>query len=420
MNNKNRFTGFLSRQRYRKPNRGASAFNTPASDWKEDDTTAIYQGLWNSVLSSHAFLDARVSYNNLFFPLYLKSTDVSVFDLNTNIRSGSNTNEFHFTRRRLQANANLSYYVDNLAGARHEFRFGIDFAHAPTESDNLRNGDVNLQTRGGVPAFVTEYNTPVQSLSTVDTTAVFGQDSVSFGRVTINGGLRYQRTNGYLPDQSSPAGTFVPRAHLQRRRQRDPLEHRVAARRRRSSTRRATARGAIKASAARYYYTISTGDPNIVNLNGLSFSTYNWVDRNGDGKFQPGEEGTLLSRGGANISSIDPSLKQPHTDEAILSLEREVIPDLRLSVTGTWHRERNLYGAINTGVPTSAFSPVSVTDPGPDGVVGTADDASVTAYNQNPSTFGQDHLFYTNSSRARSGLQRASRSSRTSGSRTSG
>ncbi|MGE5245632.1 MAG: TonB-dependent receptor plug domain-containing protein, partial [Betaproteobacteria bacterium] len=397
MNDKNRFTGFISRQRYRKPNRGASAFNTPASDWKEDDTTSIYQGLWNSVLSSHAFLDARVSYNDLFFPLYLKSTDVSVFDLNTNIRTGSNTNEFHFTRRRLQTNANLSYYVDNLAGARHEFRFGVDFAHAPTQSDNLRNGDVNLQVRGGVPAFVTEYNTPVLSKSTVNTTAVFGQDSVSFGRVTVNGGLRYQRTDGYLPDQSSPAGTFAP-ARTFSAVNSVILWNTVSPRVGVIIDPTADGKTAIKGSVARYYYTISTGDPNIVNLNGLSFTTYTWVDRNGDGQFQPGEEGTLLSRGGANISSIDPKLKQPHTDEAILSLEREVIPDLRLSVTGTWHRERNQYGAVNTGVPASAYFPVQVTDPGPDGVVGTGDDATVTAYNQDPATFGRDHLFYTNNS----------------------
>jgi hypothetical protein len=397
MNENNRFTGFLSRQRYKKPNRGASAFNTPASDWKEDDTTSIYQGLWNSVLSSHAFLDARISYNNLFFPLYLKSPDVSVLDLASNVRTGSNTNEFQFTRRRLQANANLSYYVDDLLGARHEFRFGVDYAHAPTKSYNLRNGDVNLFTNAGAPAFVTEYNTPVYSLSTVDTTAVFGQDSVSVGRVTVNGGLRYQRTNGYLPDQSSPAGTFAPARTFSAVND-VILWNTVSPRVGVIIDPTGDGKSAIKASAARYYYTISTGDPNIVNLNGLSFTQYTWNDLNGDGQFQVGEEGAVRSRGGANISSIDPNLKQPHTDEFILSLEREVIPDLRLSVTGTWHRERNLYGPINTGVPASAYAPVSVTDPGPDGVIGTGDDAALTVYNQDPSTLGQDQLFYTNDS----------------------
>ena len=30
----------------------------------------IVQGLWNSVLSNTLFMDARVSYNKIFFPLY--------------------------------------------------------------------------------------------------------------------------------------------------------------------------------------------------------------------------------------------------------------------------------------------------------------------------------------------------------------
>jgi hypothetical protein len=118
---------------------------------------------------------------------------------------------------------------------------------------------------------------------------------------------------------------------------------------------------------------------------------------NGDGQFQAGEEGALLARGGASISSFDPNLKQPYTDEFIVSLEREVIPNLRLSVTGTVHRERNLYGPVDVGVPASAFAPVNFVDPGADGVVGTADDQTLTAYNQDASTLGQNRFVFTNS-----------------------
>lgn len=49
------------------------------------------QGLWNSVLTKNAFLDARLSYAHIFFPffpLYLKAPAVSVLDL-ANSRSTS-------------------------------------------------------------------------------------------------------------------------------------------------------------------------------------------------------------------------------------------------------------------------------------------------------------------------------------------
>jgi hypothetical protein len=393
----NRFTGFVARQLYDKPNRGASAFNTPASDWKERDIMSIYQGLWNSVLSKDAFLDARVSYADIFFPLYLKAKDVSVLDLATNIRTGSNAQEYQFTRRRLQVNANLSYYVDDWAGSRHEFRFGIDYSHAPTNSYQFRNGDINLQVSAGVPAYVFEYNTPVLSKSTVDGLGAFVQDAITYKRVTINAGARFQHTEGYLPDQSSPAGTFVPARTFSARRNIidwNTVSPRVGL----IFDVKGDGKTTAKVSAARYYYVISTGDPNIVNLNGLSYSQYVWNDLNHDGQFQVGEEGRLVGVGGANISSIDPSLKQPYTNELIVGVDHELVPDLRLSVVGTFRQERNLYGATNTGVPFSAYTPVTITDPGPDGVTGTGDDRPLTVYNQNPATIGQDRLFYTNRS----------------------
>ncbi|MDE3156673.1 MAG: TonB-dependent receptor [Acidobacteriota bacterium] len=396
LNQNNRFTGFVSRQKYYKPNRGASAFNTPASDWKEDDTTSIYQGLWNSVLSSHAFLDARISYNDLLFPLYLKSTDVSTYDLATNITSGANTVGYRFLRKRLQTNANLSYYVDNFHGTRHEFRVGIDYAHAPTVSDQTRNGDILQYTLNGAPAYVTEYNTPVDSAANVDTFAVFGQDSISVKNWTINGGLRYQRTNGYLPAQSSPAGTFAPARSFSAVNNVitwNTVSPRVGV----IYDVTGDGKTAIKASAARYYYTLSTGTPNTVNLNGSSYQQYVWNDLNGDGKFQPNETGALVAVGGANISSFNPNLKQPYTNEVILGIDRELMPDFRLSVTGTYRQERNQFGPINTAVTAASYTPMTVVDPGPDGVVGTADDSTLTVYNQDPATLALTHLYYTNS-----------------------
>lgn len=391
----NRLTGFVARQLYDKPNRGASAFNTPASNWKERDIMSIYQGLWNSVLGERAFLDARVSYADIFFPLYLKSKDVSVQDLQSFVITGANSNEWQFTRRRLQANANLSYYVDELAGARHEFRVGVDYSHAPTKSYQFRNGDVDLYTEGGVPAFVSEYNSPVLSQQAVNGLGLYAQDSVSYRHLTINGGLRYQRTEGYLPAQSSPAGTFVPARSFPERRnviKWNTVSPRVGVIYDITGDDRTVA----KVSAARYYYVVSTGDPDIVNQNAASYQQYVWNDLNGDGRFEPGEEGALVAVGGANISTIDPNLKQPHTDELIVGIEREVIQGMRLSLVGTWRREGNIYGPINTGVPFSAYTPVSIVDPGPDGITGTADDGTLTVFNQDPATIGQDALFYTN------------------------
>jgi hypothetical protein len=67
-------------------------------------------------------------------------------------------------------------------------------------------------------------------------------------------------------------------------------------------------------------------------------------------------------------------------------VEREVAPDFGVRTGFVWNGRRQLYGTVNVNRPVSAYNvPVSVTDPGPDGRLGTADDGGAfTAYNLSP------------------------------------
>ena len=58
--------------------------------------------------------------------------------------------------------------------------------------------------------------------------------------------------------------------------------------------------------------------------------------------------------------------------------------------------ERDRIAAVNTGVLFSAYQPRTVLDPGPDGIAGTADDRTLTVFEQDPATFGLDHFLLTN------------------------
>ena len=57
---------------------------------------------------------------------------------------------------------------------------------------------------------------------------------------------------------------------------------------------------------------------------------------------------------------------------------------------------KNRIAALDTGVPAQAFTPVSILDPGPDGIPGTFDDQRLMVYAQNPAMLGQDHYLLTN------------------------
>jgi hypothetical protein len=396
---KNRLTAFGSRQYYKKPNRDASALNTPESNFKEDDVTAIYQLLWNSVLSSHAFMDARVSYNDLFFPLYIKGTGQSLFDNATSIRTRSNSREVIFTRKRLQASANFQYFVERALGGRHELRFGIDHAHAPTTTSEHRVDDLNLTWSSATrqTSTVQLFNSPVDSKSTVDVDALYFQDTYSADRLTLTAGARIERVEGYLPAQSSPASRWFPAATRSFDAIHDiPNWKTIAPRFMVAYDLKGDGRTALKASAGRYYYTISTGTPNSVNPNFTFSETYQWNDLNGDLVFQPGEQGTFLSRAGGLITSMDPNINRPYTDEVSAQLDRELIPDLRFSVVFTARRERDNFGNHEVGVPFTAHTPVQRVDVGPDGLAGTGDDRTITLFDQDRATLGQNRTLITN------------------------
>ena len=91
---------------------------------------------------------------------------------------------------------------------------------------------------------------------------------------------------------------------------------------------------------------------------------------------------TFLSITGANSTTLNPDLQQPMTNEATASFERELRPNLGIRALYVFKNVVNQYATTNTARPRSAYNiPLTRRDPGPDDVLGTADDGkSVTIY----------------------------------------
>ncbi len=361
-----RFTGFWTRQYYDKPQRGASGLNTPLSNWKEDDIFDIYQGSWNGVLGAQAFADARVSWVDIFFPLFIKQEAKerglqSTLEQTTGVRTGSNSLEHIFNRHRLQANGGISYYVDRWAGARHELRAGFDLAYSPNTWEPSAIDQVNLVTVGGQPAFVTLFNTPIKVKRNVNTLAGFVADTIKLRRLTVTAGVRVENVRGYLPEQSSGPSQWFPDLPRQFTRI-DDIPNWTNASPRIGVVYDVTGDGktAVKGNYARYYYQISAGLPNTVNPNGLAGETFAWIDLNRDGRFQAGETGRSFGRFGALLTRMDPAIEQPYSDEFTLGVDREVTPDFRLSAVFTYRQDRKLIGQLTE---TARWIPTPVTDP---------------------------------------------------------
>ena len=148
--------------------------------------------------------------------------------------------------------------------------------------------------------------------------------------------------------------------------------------------------------AGRYYFTLphaylAYGHP------GASGSlVYTWNDLNANKEFEANETGRLLRREGPLYGELDPALKRPSTDELSIGFVFRSPTGWHFSLTGYLRKTRNLLAAVNTGVPPSAYTPLTLYEAGDDLVPDTYDDLKFTIYNQNASTLGQDCYLLTN------------------------
>ena len=402
VNQNNRINGFYSRQRYSKPNRllNNASITVIDSTSDEEDMFDVAQALWNSVVSKNFFIDARLGLNKILFPTFQNGgNQQSSIDNATGIVYGNFPTDTIRNRDRVQANTTGQYYVDQALGGRHEIKFGFDYSHAITKNQNRRVDDATttFTTASGPFAAqnVTLFATPQNDASALNVLALFAQDSYSVKRLTVIGGLRFEQLEGYLPAQSSPPSQFAaagiggfaaqPRSYDEVR---DIVKWNTVGPRG-SVVFDVTGDGktALKGSAGRYYYVLSTGGGGVnnVNRNGSYSENYTWVDRNGDHRFQLGEQtGTPVVSAvvvnGAILSSIDPNFSRPYTDEFNVGVDREIAANVKLSAVYTYRREKNLQASRNPADGVYATTLTSAVDPGIDGVVGTADDGTYGFY----------------------------------------
>jgi hypothetical protein len=393
INKNNKFTGFYSRQYYKKPNRflGTTTNFTAESNSNEDDVFNVYQGLWNSIITSRMFMDARVSYNTIFFPLYFNGTDQTLSDQTTGILLRNANTEVVQRRPRLQASATFQYYLDQALGGRHELRFGIDQSHVMNRQTTRRWDDLGLTYRSATNAAanVTLFSTPIETESGVDITALFLQDSYTVGRLTVTGGVRYERLEAFLPDQQSPPSRWFPSLTRSFEEQRNVvLWHNTGPRVSAAYDLFGNSKTALKFAAGRYYYQVPSTLANNVNANGSYSEQWTWNDANGDLHFQPGEQtGTRAITAvfdpatGELLTRFAGDFRRPFTNELTLGIDHELIPDLRLAIGFGYRTERYPQASFN---PDNIFSSVPSTgaDPGIDGVTGTADDGTFIFYDR--------------------------------------
>jgi outer membrane receptor protein involved in Fe transport len=359
-------TGFFETDSYTVDGRNAGAtvlgdvYATEAT-LHQDSPELAWNANLTKVLSSSSVFDVKYSgfWGYYYLSPYNGSDTPGWYDVDEQFYAVNSYYYYNADRVRHQANASLTKYASGFAG-QHSLKFGAEFERSYIKSELGYNGGMYVFAYGGVPGYAYLWDGYLKDNINTRMTA-FAQDSWTVGpRVTINPGLRLDRITGFnkhLDEQVFSTTTLSPRIGF---------AWDVAG----------NSRTVVRGHYGWYYDGAKSSyydllDPEISDLFGASIDEDLHVI---DGPY-------LLTPGGNR--TMDPDIKHPRMRQAILGLERELVPGLSVGVTGIWRKnDQFIDDVIQT--PLSEYATDVLTDPGPDGEEGTGDETNttVTVYDQ--------------------------------------
>ncbi len=305
-----------------------------------------YKGDWTWTPSNRSVVVASIGrswYKSLGLPY---SDKPSTYDIITqrwggatvnSVGTGADAGPAGSWSQRWQYDASYTYYAPESFGGTHELKVGGSFTREwyrrtqelRTEGRGGAGQDYRLFFESGAPIEVLLYNSPFTSENNVNCQGGYLRDVWRVGdRLTLNLGLRFERYDVFLPEQTKFAGTFSEEAHFPHRDLYDwrGIVPRVGV----SYALTADNRTVVKATWGRFNHAIRPSSTQIIrNLNGNEYEArrYHWNDLNGDLNFDHPEElgEFILIEGGAGSRGIhNPDLQQPKSEEASVRFERQL------------------------------------------------------------------------------------------------
>ena len=368
----------------------------PETYWNQVGPGYIYKGEIDQVIGN-LYLNAKAIYTDGGFnliPVQGKPTGNLAGPYHTryyypSFYASGNIDDYGTDRNQLNMNLGGNYFAENVLGGDHEFKFGVDYVTSTVTTFDLYEGNLVLAYFGPEPSFPTGEWWEAWLLRDYYIAYDFKrysfylQDTATFGRLTMNLGLRYDYETSGVAENSIPASPWLPAylPALEVPAIKSPVNWQTFSPRL-SLVYDITGDGKtlIKLSAARYGSQNGFGLAGFINPVGWSEIDVIWQDLNSDGivtsnelfgldwdtyelqdpndpdywlwySINPDDPTSLAVR-----NEFDPNYKSPRLDEINLSFEREIIADFagRLELiykrgsNGTWTIGRNSAGELET------------------------------------------------------------------------
>ncbi|MBE0461304.1 MAG: TonB-dependent receptor [Candidatus Aminicenantes bacterium] len=127
-----------------------------------------------------------------------------------------NTDDYGCDRNQLNLNLTGNYFAEGILGGDHEIKFGVDYVTATTTTYDFYEGNLSLNYYGPDPSLPTGEWWEAWLLRDYLLNVWFArysayiQDTMTFGKLAVNIGLRYDQEQSMVKDEDVPASPWLP------------------------------------------------------------------------------------------------------------------------------------------------------------------------------------------------------------------
>jgi hypothetical protein len=418
-NQNNKFIGYYQWGQKIQPNRlpfGTAIYESPDPTFRQDSGSWVWKGEWNGTVSDKLYLEGRVGSFGYYFPTIANSEDDYFWRDSGTLEILGAHRKWQLDRERNQYTGAATYFLDSARGS-HTIKIGGEILREQSWEGFeqgvgghiehvYNNGEASqvifrIPTASETGKLKLGKDGALTSRAALNVGSLFINDTWAAGRMTINGGFRYDRYSGWLPEQQQLAFTLGPASVAARTFPEQSLFtwNLVAPRVGLVFDLAGDGRTVIKGNYGFFWHNPGAGIGSSANPNTPSKQrTFRWNDINGDRRWQEGEQGTLISEALEGAVALDPDIKSPSTHEVSVWLERQLANALGVRGGFVYKTEDDLIADdLQPGRPYEAFTvPFNVVDRGVDGLLGTSDDRDLTFFGVPTASAGSAGSLVTN------------------------
>ena len=399
-NQRNKFVGYYQWGQKLQATRlpfSTYTYNSAGPTYKQDSGSWVWKGEWNGTLSDKLYVEARYGDFGYYFPTLANSEENFFFRDSGTLEIDGAHRKWQLDRDRKQITGAATYFLDTSHGS-HTFKFGGEIlkeigweGYLQGVGGNIEhvynNGRSNqvifrIPTATDAGKLGLGKSGALTSASALNVQSFFLNDTVSIGRATVNAGVRYDHYGSFLPEQKQlaatvgpvvvPAKTFAETDMFAW----SGLAPRIGL----VFDLSGDGRTVLEGNYGFFWHTPGVGIGSSANPNTpAKQATYQWNDTNNDRRWQPGEQGNLLSQALEGGVELADDISQPYSHEASVWIERQLADTLGMRAGFVYKTEDDL---IDSGYQPfrglDAYTvPFTYVDIGLDGRRGTSDDADI-------------------------------------------